>query len=68
MQHLKDVRMRRAENLLRTSFLSIKQIADEAGHISSSHFSREFKKVFGVSPTTYRRRFGTHSKRQNHRT
>jgi len=63
-QHLKEVRLRRAEHLLRTSFLSVKQIAEEAGHISGSHFSREFKKVFGVSPTAYRRRFGTSSRRQ----
>jgi AraC family transcriptional regulator of arabinose operon len=64
-QQLKKARLRRAEYLLRTSFLTIKQIAEDAGHISGSHFSREFKKRFGTSPTAYRRRFGTHTKRQN---
>jgi AraC family transcriptional regulator of arabinose operon len=65
-QQLKEARLRRAEYLLRTSFLTIKQIAEEAGHISGSHFSREFRRVFGVSPSTYRRKFGIHTKGQNH--
>src|SRR5512138_2768043 len=54
---LKDLRIRRAEKLLRTTFLSVKEIANGEA-LTSSSFAREFKKAFHVSPTAYRKRFG----------
>ncbi|HZJ46961.1 MAG TPA: AraC family transcriptional regulator [Pyrinomonadaceae bacterium] len=51
---LKDLRLRRAEELLGTTFLSIKEIVTTVGLGSASHFVREFKRIRGISPTQYR--------------
>ena len=52
--YLKSVRLRQAEVLLKTTFLSIKEIVIQLGMTSSSNFARAFKKTYGVSPTAYR--------------
>ncbi|HZE71182.1 MAG TPA: AraC family transcriptional regulator [Pyrinomonadaceae bacterium] len=54
-QYLKQLRMRRAEVLLRTSFLSVKEIINRVGMTNSSNFVREFRKIYAVAPTVYRR-------------
>jgi AraC-like DNA-binding protein len=33
----------------------VKQVAERAGFCDQFHFSRAFKKVFGVAPNTFRR-------------
>jgi len=53
-QYLKYHRLQRAELLLRTTFLTVKEIANQVGLTTGSHFVREFKKVYGAAPTTYR--------------
>jgi AraC family transcriptional regulator of arabinose operon len=53
-QYLKSVRLRQGEVLLRTTFLTIKEILIHLGLTSSSNFARAFKKTYGVAPTTYR--------------
>jgi len=53
-QHLKHLRMQRAECLLRTTFLSVKEIINRIGMTNSSHFVREFKKIYNTAPTRYR--------------
>ena len=57
-QYLKQARLRKAEVLLRTSFLTIKEIANHLGLTSSGHFVREFRKTYGMSPTAYRKKNG----------
>src|SRR5262249_46535472 len=57
-QFLKELRVRNGEVLLRTSFLTVKEIANRVGLASSSYFVREFRRVFGMSPTVYRSTFG----------
>lgn len=52
--YLKSVRLRQAEILVRTSFLSIKEVVRQLGMTSSSNFARAFKKTYGMSPTAYR--------------
>jgi len=54
-QYLKDFRLRKAELMLRTTFLSVKQILKRVGLGSNSHFVRDFRKIHGMTPTTYRR-------------
>ena len=48
-------RIMRAKQMLRMSFLSIKQIAIELGFKNPKYFSACFRKVTGVSPRQYRR-------------
>ncbi len=53
-QYLKHLRLERAELLLRTTFLTVKEITNEVGLSTGSHFVREFKKVYGTAPIAYR--------------
>ena len=53
-QYLKDLRMQRAARLLRTTFFSVKQITHLVGINDVSHFVRDFKKRYGLTPTEFR--------------
>ena len=52
---LKDLRLRRAAELLRTTDLPVKAVAPRVGYASRSYFSRAFKAHYGVDPLAYRR-------------
>ena len=54
-QYLKEVRLRKAEVMLRTTFLSVKQVLKRVGLGSNSHFVHDFRKAHGTTPTAYRR-------------
>jgi len=49
------LRMTRAKNLIRTSTMSISEIAYTVGIDNTSHFTRQFKKQEGVTPGQYRK-------------
>lgn len=53
--YIQRQRMRKAQHLLISSDLAIKDIARQVGHGDAFHFSRAFKKAVGVSPAGYRR-------------
>lgn len=53
-EFVKTARLRRAESLLRTTFLSVKEVMGQAGFLNESHFSREFRKAYGLAPGRYR--------------
>lgn len=53
-QFLKAVRLREAEKLLRTTFLSVKEIMNRVGFLDESHFGHDFKKAYGLAPSKYR--------------
>lgn len=53
-QFIINVRFSHAQTLLRTTDLSIKQVAAETGFYDSQNFSRQFKKKTGICPRTYR--------------
>ncbi|MBZ5727321.1 MAG: helix-turn-helix transcriptional regulator [Acidobacteriia bacterium] len=55
MAALKLARMRLAEYLLLNTELSVKAVAWEAGVADLSHFTRDFKRLHGVTPLGYRR-------------
>jgi AraC-like DNA-binding protein len=55
-QFLRERRLERAEYLLRTTFLSVKEVMTEAGLSSTSHFVRYFKQKYGLTPSAYRKR------------
>jgi AraC family transcriptional regulator of arabinose operon len=54
-QYLRERRLERAEYLLRTTFLSIKEVTTRAGLSSTSHFVHYFKQKYGVTPSAYRK-------------
>jgi AraC family transcriptional regulator of arabinose operon len=54
-QYLKEFRLRKAEKMLRTTFLTVKQVAKQVGIASNAHFVHDFRKLFGMTPTAYRR-------------
>jgi len=55
MVFVRDLRLAEARELLETTFHQIKQIGIQIGIASDSHFTRDFKKKFGVTPTEYRK-------------
>lgn len=55
IQHYLHMKIERACYLLDTGELSISAVAEQLGYEDSYYFSRLFKKVMGVSPSSYRR-------------
>jgi AraC family transcriptional activator of mtrCDE len=54
MDYLRDVRLRRAAQLLHRGDLSVGEVATKVGFSSRSHFSRIFNEQFGRSPVQFR--------------
>jgi transcriptional regulator GlxA family with amidase domain len=54
-QYLKSVRIRKAKEMLETTFMSVKQIMSLVGAGDRNHFARNFKKAYGSTPTEYRK-------------
>ena len=55
MDYLRDVRLRRAAQLLQTSGLSMDGVSSKVGYASRSHFSRAFHEQYGCSPADFRK-------------
>lgn len=55
--YLKEARLEKARHLLETTHEQIKQIAIQVGMANESHFTRDFKIRYGLTPTAYRRQF-----------
>lgn len=53
-QYQKDLRLQKAQELLRETDLSISVIASRAGYTNPAKFSAAFKKRFGISPREYK--------------
>ncbi len=49
-QHLKGIRLEEAQFLLRTTFLSVKEIMHHVGITNASHFFHDFRDAFGLTP------------------
>jgi len=54
-EYLLEVRMEKAKQMLRTTSYSISDICEYCGYSSISNFQKAFKKVTGVSPSSYRK-------------
>ena len=50
---LRDLKLNRAAELLRTN-MKISEISDAVGYVSVDHFTRTFRKVYGLSPRDWR--------------
>ncbi|MDD2355769.1 MAG: helix-turn-helix domain-containing protein [Lachnospiraceae bacterium] len=53
-QVISDIRLDKASELLRTTPLTVAEIAQKIGYRDSNYFSKFFKQQFGVSPHGYR--------------
>ena len=60
--YLNDLRLEKARELLNddSCFLQIKEIGNQVGLVNDSHFTRDFKKKFGVTPNEYRKQHWKH--------
>jgi AraC-like DNA-binding protein len=56
MQHLTQLRMLLAANLLRGGSASLAQVAEDVGYQTDTAFSRAFRREYGLPPATWRRR------------
>ena len=54
MQYLQQVRMDNAKELLRTTNLSVAEVAFSTGYPDCSYFSAQFRKSISLTPTAYR--------------
>ena len=55
-RYLTQVRMKKAKELLESSFLTVKEVRTEVGVRDASSFTRAFKAEFGVTPARCRER------------
>jgi transcriptional regulator GlxA family with amidase domain len=58
-QYLKSLRMQMAKQMIDSTFLNTKEIMQRVGMKDESHFVREFKKIYGLPPGSYKRHLPT---------
>jgi len=58
-EYLSQVRIEKAKNLLLNPNLRVSEIGYEIGFQSLTHFNRVFRRIAGLSPTSYRERLPT---------
>mgnify|MGYP004466590339 FL=1 len=56
-EHLTDVRIQKAMELLQTTNDSIESVAQQVGYTDYYYFSKVYKKVTGMTPAAYRKQF-----------
>jgi transcriptional regulator GlxA family with amidase domain len=57
IKYINNLRLQKARKLLETSHLHVKDIRMKVGATHESHFQRDFKKKYGVTPNNYRNIF-----------
>jgi AraC-like DNA-binding protein len=55
MEFLRRRRLAKAANMLKSTSLSLKEIAHETGFCNQFHFSREFRRHYNEAPSSYRK-------------
>lgn len=55
MRYVRQRRIEKAQSLLENGFSNISEVAESVGFNSVYHFSKSFKQLIGVSPTSYLR-------------
>lgn len=53
--YIRKVKMKKAQTLLRITNSKISDIAYEIGYTNTSKFSEQFRKEFGMLPSTYKK-------------
>ncbi|WP_217496369.1 helix-turn-helix domain-containing protein [Paenibacillus algicola] len=56
--YLLQVRIRKAQELLKQKKLSIQEISEQLSFSSQSHFHRSFVNIIGITPSEYRKNYG----------
>lgn len=56
LRYLRQLRMARARQLLEESALEVREVRRLVGCTDASHFSRDFRREYGVGPRDHRRR------------
>lgn len=51
INYLIEIRLKRAKDMLKNDNLTIKEVASAVGYQDAYHFSKSFKKLYGVSPS-----------------
>ena len=57
VDYVSQKRMAYGAELLASTDLSVKEIVEKVGYIDISSFSRKFSKMYGMSPTAYRKQY-----------
>jgi AraC family transcriptional regulator of arabinose operon len=65
LKYLKALRMERAKMLVSSTFLSIKQVMNTVGINDESHFVKDFRSAYGLTPGQYRIQFFSRKIRNN---
>ena len=55
IEFIRQIRLRRAEQLLRESQLSVSEVAYSVGFNNPRYFSKYFKEMYGVMPSQYKK-------------
>ena len=55
VQIVSELQMKHAKELIEAGKLSLAEISQEVGCFDASHFTKKFKKQFGISPDEYRK-------------
>ena len=58
-EYINSIRIRRSEELLGKTALSMQGVAEQCGFSDANYFTRTFKKINGVSPNEYRKSLKT---------
>ena len=53
--YIRTRRFEKARGLLLGTHLSVKEVAEEVGIHDDSHFVRDFERIYGMSPRSFRR-------------
>ena len=56
VEYITEIKMKRAQDLLKTTDTPITQIALDLNYESLSHFIRTFMRVYGITPCAYRKK------------
>lgn len=60
-RYLKNLRLERARELLETTLLSVKEVRALVGLNDESHFARDFRATYGLTPQQYREHYLGHT-------
>ncbi len=56
-EYLIETRVEKSKTMLRRKSVAITDIADRCGFSSNSHFTSCFKRIIGMSPSDYRKKY-----------